>query len=69
MLVSTRTVAMVAEKQNSYSFASGTAIGAASGNGAGTASGIAAGIGSGSATARDDIRAIAMMTLKGIMFR
>lgn len=55
MLISTRTVATAAEKQISYSFASGTAIGAASGRGAGTASG--------SAPAREDIRAIAKMTL------
>lgn len=68
MLISTRTVAMLAEKRSSYSFASRTATGAASGRTAGTASETATGIGSGNARAREkNIMAPATMTLKGIM--
>lgn len=67
MLISIRTIATMAEKRGSYSFASGTSTAAVSGTAAGKAS-RATGIGSGSATARENnIMAIATMTLKGIM--
>ena len=65
MLVSTRTIATVAERQSSYLFASGTAPGAVSERVAGAASGLAMGTGSGEATAREkNMMATAAMALR-----